>query len=360
MKILLTGGTGDVGRATVARLVGNGHSVRVIGRRAYEDLDHGRLGAGFFDGAEYVQCDVNDYEALREQVRGMDGIIHLAAVRQPMAAPSQEVFRVNCAGTYNVYQAAAQEGIYKLSCASSINALGFNFGTVPFEIQYFPIDEAHPTYTTDAYSFSKQVMEEIAAYFWRRESISSVTLRLPAVYEASQTDSVIWRMFAGDFRKDFAAFAALPQNKQRARVARALDRFDTTRPERAGYSPDVDMLARWSALRADPDVKLLVSGFGHSNFWTSIDARDSAQALEKGLTADYQGSHPLFINDSENAAGIDSEKLVQTFFPEVVARTHPLQGRETLVSIDKARALIGFEPEYHISDTFLEAALPDG
>jgi len=358
MKILVTGGTGDVGRAAVARLVRHGHSVRVIGRRAVDDLDHGLLGASL-EGAEYVQCDVNDYDALREQVRGMDGIVHLAAVREPMAAPGQELFRVNCAGTYNVYQAAAQEGIRKLSCASSINALGFNFGIVPFPIQYFPIDEAHPTYTTDVYSFSKQVMEGIAAYFWRREGISSVTLRLPAVYEASQTNSVIWRIFAGDFRQAFAGFAALPQDEQRARVTRAIARFDATRPERAGYQPGVDMMTRYSALCADPDLKLLLSGFGHSNFWTSLDARDSAQALEKGLTADYQGSHSLYVNDSENAAGIDSERLVQTFFPDVTGRTHPLRGRETLVSIDRARALLGFEPEHHISDTFLEAALPD-
>jgi nucleoside-diphosphate-sugar epimerase len=90
-----------------------------------------------------------------------------------------------------------------------------------------------------------------------------------------------------------------------------------------------------------------------------VDARDAAQAFEKGLTADYQGSHPLYVNDSENAAGVDSELLAEVFFPEVTGRTHPLQGRETLVSIDKARALLGFEPEYHISDIFLEAALPD-
>jgi nucleoside-diphosphate-sugar epimerase len=349
MKILVTGGTGDVGRATVARLVRNGHSVRVIGRRAYGDLDPELLGASLA-GAEYVQCDANDYAALRAQVRGMEGVIHLAAVRQPMAAPSQELFRVNCAGTYNVYQAAAEEGIRKLSCASSINALGFNFGIVPFEIQYFPIDEAHPSYTTDAYSFSKQVMEAIAAYFWRREGISSVNLRLPAVYEASQTQSLIWKLFAGDFRQAFAAFVALPRDERRTRVARAVAHFDATRPERAGYNPDVDMLALWSALHEDPDVKLLVSGFGHSNFWASLDARDAAQALEKGLTAAYEGSHPLYVNDSENAAGIDSEALVQTFFPDVSGRTRPLQEREALVSIDRARAVIGFEPQFHISD----------
>jgi hypothetical protein len=267
-----------------------------------------------------------------------------------MAGPSQEVFRVNCTGTYNVYQAAAEEGIGKLACASSINALGFNFGIAPFEIQYFPVDEAHPTCTTDAYSFSKQVVEEIGAYFWRREGISSVSLRLPAVYEAQRTDSDIWKIFAGDSQQALTAFLDAPPEERRASVARALAQFDATRRLRATYDPSLDLFAHWQGLLDDPDLNLLLSGFGHSNFWTSIDARDSAQAFEKGLTAEYQGHHPLYVNDSENAAGVDSEPLARAFFPDVTARTHALQGRETLVSIDRARALIGFEPQYHISD----------
>ena len=71
---------------------------------------------------------------------------------------------------------------------------------------------------------------------------------------------------------------------------------------------------------------------------------------DPGKQTNYSGSHPLFCSDSENAAGIDSERLVQIFFPDVTGRTHPLRGRETLVSIDKARALLGYEPRYHISD----------
>jgi nucleoside-diphosphate-sugar epimerase len=350
MKILLTGGTGNVGRATVARLVRNGHDVRVIGRRAYDELDHERLGESFFDGAEYVACDINDYDALRDLVRGMEGIIHLAAIPHPYGGPSQEVFRINCSGTYSVYQAAAEEGISKISCASSINALGFNYGLVPFEIQYFPIDEGHPTYTTDAYSFSKQVVEETADYFWRREGISSVNLRLPGVYEIRQEHMDRWRTFTGHFRQAFDEFVTLPQEEQRARIERAVRKYDATRPDRAGFNPNLDMRARWRAIREDRDLGLLFGGFGRSNFWASVDARDSAQALEKGLTADYAGSHALFVNDSENAAGFDSEVLVQAFFPDVTGRTHPLQGRETLVSIDKARALLGYEPEHHISD----------
>ena len=88
--------------------------------------------------------------------------------------------------------------------------------------------------------------------------------------------------------------------------------------------------------------------FGYSNFWASIDARDSAQAIERGLLANYEGSHPLYINDSHNSAGIPTRKLVALFYPDVPLR-RSLEGTETLVSIDKARDLMGFEPEFSIS-----------
>jgi hypothetical protein len=170
------------------------------------------------------------------------------------------------------------------------------------------------------------------------------------VYEVGQQDSEIWQIFAGNFREPFSALNALPEDERRARIQRAIARFDATRADRAGYHPDFDLLTRWRPLSEDPDLALLLSGFGYSNFWASLDARDAAQALEKGLTAEYKGSHPLYINDSENAAGLDSERLARLFFPQTTRRTHPLQGRETLVSIDRARALLGFEPEHHISD----------
>jgi nucleoside-diphosphate-sugar epimerase len=91
------------------------------------------------------------------------------------------LFHINCTGTFNVYQAAAEEGIKRVVSASSINALGFNFGGVPFQLSYLPIDEAHPTQTSDVYSLSKQILEDTADYFWRRDGISGVCLRLPFV-----------------------------------------------------------------------------------------------------------------------------------------------------------------------------------
>ena len=73
--------------------------------------------------------------------------------------------------------------------ASSINAFGCFWGNTDITPRYLPIDEAHPTYTTDPYSFSKTVIEEIGDYYWRREGISSVALRLPAVWSQARMES---------------------------------------------------------------------------------------------------------------------------------------------------------------------------
>jgi nucleoside-diphosphate-sugar epimerase len=157
------------------------------------------------------------------------------------------------------------------------------------------------------------------------------------------------RHYLDGFREAFDALMSLSKAERQERVQRAVDKFDATRPERSRPMPREEMRKRWAALREDPDLGLVFGGFGRSNFWASIDARDSAQAFERGLLADYEGSHALFVNDSQNATGIDSETLVRVFFPDVGGRKHPLEGTETLVSIDKARALLGFEPEHSLS-----------
>ena len=95
-----------------------------------------------------------------------------------------------------------------------------------------------------------------------------------------------------------------------------------------------------------PDVRLISS---RNNFWALLEARDAAQAFEKSLTADFEGCHPLFINNDHNSSGIESEQLLSLFFPDVPARKRPILGTEALVSSERARKLIGFEPEYSFS-----------
>ena len=48
-----------------------------------------------------------------------------------------------------------------------------------------------------------------------------------------------------------------------------------------------------------------------------IHAENLVQAFQKGLTADYEGAHPLFVTQAQNIAGVDSAALLQLFYPDV-------------------------------------------
>jgi nucleoside-diphosphate-sugar epimerase len=333
MRVLVTGGTGSVGREAVKRLVAQDYDVTVIGRTPGLEIA----------GATYEQCDIVDFDCLTEVVQGMDTIVHLAAIPNPGLATGEEIFLANDAGTFNVYRAAANAGIRRIVSASSINALGYNFGIKRFRLQYFPMDEAHPSFTTDPYSFSKQIMEEIGYYFWRREGISSVFLRLPGVYEITEENTERIKAWRTRTMAMYEELLAKSEAEQRQFAQEIIVQHDRYREMRA-FEPGETKLN----YREVPYAGIM---FGYSNFWASIDARDSAQAIELGLTADYEGSHPLWVNDSHNSAGVPTQTLVDLFYPEVPLKRAPV-GTETLVSIDKARELLGFEPEYSISRWF--------
>ncbi len=333
MRVLVTGGTGVVGREAVKRLVAHSHDVTVIGRRP-----------GFnIEGATYKQCDIVDFAHLTEVMQDLDAIVHLAAIPNPALGTGEEIFLANDTGTFNVYRAAANAGIRRIVSASSINALGYNFGIKRFRLQYFPMDEAHPSYTTDPYSFSKQVMEEIGYYFWRREGISSVFLRLPGVYEVTEENAGRMKAWRTRTMTSYKEMLTRPKEEQRRIAEEVIATHDKLRAERA-FEPSENRVN----LRQLPNARMM---FGYSNFWASIDARDSAQAIELGLTADYEGSHPLWVNDSHNSAGVPTQTLAELFYPDVPLK-RDLVGTESLVSINKARALLGFEPEYSISQWY--------
>lgn len=333
MHILLTGGSGSVGKAIIQRLARRGDTVRVIGRRAGLS----------FEGAEYRVCDVNDYPNLREAVRGCDAVIHLAAIANPGYGSSEEIFRVNASGSFNVFQAAAEEGIRRVVQASSINSAGQFFGIKPAPLHYLPLDEEHPVYSTDPYSFSKNVVESIGEYFWRREGISSLALRFPWVAPAEiHNDSDEWRKYVQVF---CAELYARPLEERRAWFRRAWDQYNAFRATRPYEPPKAQETWENEDYPADTNPERMAMS-QRVNFFTMLDERDSAQAVEKGLTAEFEGAHVLFINDSLNWTGVESRVLADLFYPDVPIHKKPLTGTQSLVSIDKARALIGFEPEY--------------
>lgn len=336
MRILVTGGMGRVGRPMVQWLLAKGHEVRVLDLNCEPPIE----------GAECRTGSIVDYEALHKHMEGMEGVIHLAAYPSPNQAPEAELFHINVDGTFKIYRAAADAGIKRVVCASSINALGYNYG-IKFpkgQLQYFPIDEEHPTFSTDPYSFSKQVCEEIGEYFWRREGISSLFLRLPAVYDPLPSGESADRMafFLEQCRVQTAKVMNMPEPDRSQRVQELI----------AGHA-EMAKARMWEVkldYKNHPDLQEMIKRFavmsGRTNFWTLLDARDAAQAAEKGLLADFEGSHAVFINDDQNIVNLPSQELVKVWFPDVTSWKRPVTGVEALVSIDRARELIGFEVMY--------------
>jgi nucleoside-diphosphate-sugar epimerase len=341
MKILVTGGIGHIGRATVAHLVARGHDVRMLDRIPAAEI--AAEAAEEVRGADYCQVDITDYAALRPLFEGMEAVVHLAAIPDPIPGKDAEIFHINCGGSFNVYQAAAENGIQRVVSASSINALGNGYGIREIPIHYFPLDEAHPGSTSDVYSFSKQILEEIAAYFWRRKGISGACLRFPWVYSHTWFEPERAAEFRGYFQAAYDGLMALPETERQAQAQQILAKL---REMRARHD-SVDF--EDEALNAMRDMPGAILTFGRNDFWTMLDVRDAAQAIEKAVLVEYTGSHPLWIVGKHNSTGLPTQGLAALMYPDVQTWKRPVEGSESLVSIDKARTLIGFEPEYSLS-----------
>ena len=111
MKVLVTGGNGLIGTATVRYLQEHGHEVRSI------DISEGSE----ITDIDYRVCDIRDYDAVRKQVRGCEAIVHLAALPSPLHGTSAVTFHINVTGTFNVFEGISN-GILGL-----VKALLFSF-----------------------------------------------------------------------------------------------------------------------------------------------------------------------------------------------------------------------------------------
>jgi nucleoside-diphosphate-sugar epimerase len=336
MRVLVTGGVGNVGKAATRRLVEHGYDVRVIGLDREVNLP----------GAEFVTCDIMNFDDLRAQMRGCDAVVHLAAIRGPQLAPGHTVFEINVAGTFNVFEAAAAEGIRRIAQASSINAFGCAYSITDIAPRYFPVDEEHPIMTNDPYSYSKELVEDIGRYFWRREGISSVAMRFPWVHPEGYLASDGYRDRRQSALRALDDLAALPDAERQKQLADARQRALAYRKQRPmEFNGAVVETPRKQAFS---DPLWYAYAMDRFNFWAFVDERDSAQALDKALTAEFEGAHALFINDDHNWLGYDSKALVRFFYQEIAEANIALSGSQALVSIDKARSLIGFEPQYSV------------
>jgi nucleoside-diphosphate-sugar epimerase len=155
---------------------------------------------------------------------------------------------------------------------------------LPFDTPppYAPVDEACPGRPESAYSLSKLLGEEMARQFCRWDPrLKIVGLRLSNVMEPG----------------DYARFP--------------------------GFDAEA-RLRKW-------------------NLWGYVDARDAAQAIRKALEADLRGAEVFVIANADTVMSRPNAELMAEVFPGVPLRDG-VGPNETLLSIDKARRLLGYAP----------------
>jgi len=124
MNVLVTGGTGYLGRAIVHALARQGHSPTIFARRATAAAD--------LPGS-CVNGDVCDRAAVLRAVRGMDAVIHSAALVAVWRKDPSAFDRVNVAGLETVVDVCASHGTPRLVVTSSFLALPPQGRTRPLE-----------------------------------------------------------------------------------------------------------------------------------------------------------------------------------------------------------------------------------
>jgi dihydroflavonol-4-reductase len=125
--VLVTGGSGFVGGALVARLVADGRRVRALARSEQSASELAAL------GAEPVRGDVLDPASLEAAARGCETVFHAAGANAFCLRDPSVLFRVNVEGSLNVLRAAVRAGVRRLVHTSSAATIGERRGTVGSE-----------------------------------------------------------------------------------------------------------------------------------------------------------------------------------------------------------------------------------
>ena len=159
-KVIVTGGSGKLGKAVLRDLVANGYEVLNLDQTLPKDPIVPTVRIDLRDFGEVVAA----LSGVDEHKGPFDAVVHLAAIPAPGQFANARTFANNVPATYNVFEAARIAGIKTIVFASSETVLGLPFDTPP---PYAPVDEEYYPRPESAYSLGKLVDETIAAQFCR-------------------------------------------------------------------------------------------------------------------------------------------------------------------------------------------------
>ncbi len=167
MNILVTGGTGFIGRHLVYALTARGHNVRVLGRNKAQLQEFTRV------KATSIAADLRNRQAVADACAGVDAVYHVGAYSAPWGK-RDDFFAINVGGTQAVVDACQQHGVRRLIYVSSPSVL-FNG-----KDQHNLTDDApYPRRFSSTYSLTKKLGEDIVQ---ASTNLDYVILRPKAVF----------------------------------------------------------------------------------------------------------------------------------------------------------------------------------
>ena len=165
MKVLVTGGTGQVGARLVRQLLARNHQVRVT---VWDKAPALEQIAGL--DVEVRSGELTDPEFVRQAVAGVDAVVHTANLVGPH-------FTNNVQTTLEVARACgdAADSLDRLVYVSSSGV--FPNDSHVLECAYHPVDEQHPKRVTSEYNLSKLIGEQLMELTTRRTGLRTVVVR---------------------------------------------------------------------------------------------------------------------------------------------------------------------------------------
>jgi dihydroflavonol-4-reductase len=139
MTVLVTGSTGLVGNNVVRQLLSEGHAVRVLIRQKCDPRPLEGL------AVEVIRGDVRDSAVVRDACRGVEAVIHAAAMIHLGWTQLEPAREINVGGTRNVAQAAREAGA-RLVQVSSVDTLGLGTPSEPADEDTDPTGQVPCTY----------------------------------------------------------------------------------------------------------------------------------------------------------------------------------------------------------------------
>jgi nucleoside-diphosphate-sugar epimerase len=121
-----------------------------------------------------LRVDLTDAGQVYGGLAGCEAVVHMGAWPNPGLVPDTRTYADNTTGTFNVFQACADLGIYRIVSASSNQVYGFA-GPPPL---YAPVDEEHPCRPVNCYALAKMAGEQAADYFCKNKGLEILSFRI--------------------------------------------------------------------------------------------------------------------------------------------------------------------------------------